>query len=330
MSLGHIIFFKTKRENGMIDNKILTICIPTYNRPKALKDQLQVILPQLNNEVKLVVRDNHSSYDLKKVLPELNYEKFEYVRNDFNIGADANIARCLETCNTKWLWILGDDDLIKNDSVLNILDLLKSNPDCCYINLQAKIDKEVTGFKGFANYFKIKGAFPTSFCTSLCLYNAEKLKSEMFFYYRNVSIMITQFTFLLKYLQKNPSEKCLFSTRQIIDYQSLDISWSREEFIIYTSLIIYIFRDEKMFLNKNIFKSLGTMYWDFIFKEMPNISIYKKLKLLLFVVSKIGLFNTVFYNYITILDNILYTILSKKYYSTIKKFTIKLYLSKIE
>ena len=33
--------------------------------------------------------------------------------------------------------------------------------------MQAKIEKKVEGFKGFANYFKIKGAFPNSFCTSL-------------------------------------------------------------------------------------------------------------------------------------------------------------------
>ena len=100
----------------MIKNKILTICIPTYNRPQALNDQLQVLLPQLNNEVKLIVRDNNSNYDIKKLFPELNYDKFEYIRNDFNIGADANIARCMENCNTKWLWILGDDDLIKNNA----------------------------------------------------------------------------------------------------------------------------------------------------------------------------------------------------------------------
>jgi len=313
----------------MINNKILTICIPTYNRPKALKDQLRILLPQLNNEVKLVVRDNNSNYNLKKESPELNYGKFEYIRNDFNIGADANIARCMETCDTKWLWILGDDDLIKNNTVLRILDLLKSNSDCCYINMQAKIEKKVTGFKGFANYFELKGAFPNSFCTSLCLYNAEKLKSEMFFYYRNVSIMITQFTFLLKYLQNNPSEKCLFSTEPIIDYQSLDISWSREEFIIYTSLIIYIFSDKKAFLNKNIFKSLGTMYYDFIFKEMPNISVHRKLQLLLFVVSKIGLFNTLRYNGLTIFDNLLYNVLSEKLYLKVKKLVIKVYLFQI-
>ena len=115
----------------MINNKILTICIPTYNRPSKLNDQLRVLLPQLNDEVKLVVRDNHSNYNIKKLFPGLNYDKFEYKINDQNIGADANIARCIETCDTKWLWILGDDDLIKNDSVLTILNLLKSNADCC-------------------------------------------------------------------------------------------------------------------------------------------------------------------------------------------------------
>ena len=72
------------------------------------------------------------------------------------------------------------------------------------------------------------------------------------------------------------------------------------------------------------------MYYDFIFKEMSNVRVYKKLSLLVFVVSKIGLFNTLFYNYITILDNILYNLLSNKNYSKIKKLAIKVYLPKIE
>jgi glycosyltransferase involved in cell wall biosynthesis len=313
----------------MNNKQLLTICIPTYNRPKALHDQLQVLIPQLTNDIKLVIRDNHSNYNLKQLYPGLKFEKFEYIRNDFNIGADANIARCMETCNTKWLWILGDDDLIKNDAILNILHLIKLNPDCCYINMQSKIEKKVTGFIGFANYFEIKGAFPNSFCTSLCLYNTEKLKSEISFYYRNVSIMIAQFAFLLKYLHNNPNDKCLFSTKQIIDFQSLDISWSRVEFITYTSLIIHIFRDQRKFLKKNIFKSLGTMYYDFIFKEMSAISLVKKVQLLLFVISKIGFFNTLYYDYITIVDNILFNILPPKTYKIIKKNVIKRYLSQL-
>lgn len=32
------------------------------------------------------------------------------VRKRANIGANANVLRCFELCETEWIWILGDDD----------------------------------------------------------------------------------------------------------------------------------------------------------------------------------------------------------------------------
>lgn len=309
----------------MGEEKILTISIPTYNRPEALLSQLNALLPQLNDEVALIVRDNNSTYDLRTYAPNLDFKTFEYIRNDHNIGADANIARCLETCETRWLWILSDDDLIKNDALVNIMQTLKLNDDCCYINFQTKIEKKVIGIIDFADYFEYKGVLPGAFCTSLCIYNAEKLKSELFFFYRNVSTMMTQFIFLLEYLKNNPEEKCTFSTIEIVEFQSLNISWSREDFIVYTSIIFYIFRNDSKLFGKNIFKALGTMYIEFIFKEMSNVSLTRKLYLLKFTISTIGLFNIFYFNVLTLCDVILYNILPNLLYTKIKSRVVKLY-----
>lgn len=43
-----------------MSNAILTIAIPTYNRPDKIQKQVRLLLPQLTPEVKLTIRDNNS------------------------------------------------------------------------------------------------------------------------------------------------------------------------------------------------------------------------------------------------------------------------------
>lgn len=308
----------------MINSALLTICIPTYNRPNALALQLQTLIPQLTKEVLLVVRDNCSNYFLEDLLSTRQMEKLVYIRNKHNIGADANIARCIEECKTKWVWVLGDDDLVKHNAVQEALRLIKLNGNHCYINMQAKKNKQTIGYLQFVDFFKIKGVFPGSFCTSLCLYNVTKLNTETFSYYRNVSTMITQFVFVMKFLRKNPNEKCLFSEVQIIENQSLDISWKYEDFIVYTSLLFYIFREDRKILNKNVFKSLGTMYIDFLFKEMKDVRVARKLKLFIFIICRLGIRNALKYNSVTFIDNFLFVFLPVKTYTVLRnKISLK-------
>jgi hypothetical protein len=46
----------------------------------------------------------------------------QLVRNKFNIGANANILRCLELVRNPWVWILGDDDLPLPNAIETILE----------------------------------------------------------------------------------------------------------------------------------------------------------------------------------------------------------------
>ena len=107
-------------------NKLLTIAIPTYNRQGYLQECLDRICPQLTKEVELVVRDNCSdNYDFPGFIKQ--YEKYciTFCQNKVNIGGDANIARLYEECNTPWIWVIGDDDCIRNDAVEAVLKIIK-------------------------------------------------------------------------------------------------------------------------------------------------------------------------------------------------------------
>jgi glycosyltransferase involved in cell wall biosynthesis len=94
----------------------LTIGIPTYNRNDRLNHTLDLLLPQIDPDVIIVIYDNCSDIPvLESASTRIQaYGKIgceiSIIRNPFNIGGNANILTVLSLQKTKWLWILGDDN----------------------------------------------------------------------------------------------------------------------------------------------------------------------------------------------------------------------------
>ena len=145
-------------------NMILTVAIPTYNRPAQVKSTLVRLLPQLNDSVKVLVLDNCSEVVIADYLavelgPE-DFNKITVIRNIVNIGGDANFAKAFELCTTPYVWVLGDDDEIAPDAVALILselnkyqseDLIGINflSNCCEVPREQPI--EISSTKELAN-----------------------------------------------------------------------------------------------------------------------------------------------------------------------------------
>ena len=79
--------------NNTIMNPILTIAIPTYNRADKIYNQVMGLVPQITEEVCLIVLDNHSDQPVESLFNEDIKKKCRFLRNKSNIGADANIAK---------------------------------------------------------------------------------------------------------------------------------------------------------------------------------------------------------------------------------------------
>lgn len=109
---------------------ILTIAIPTYNRPEQLRRCLEALVPQLNDDCWLHIADNHSlvpaSEIAESILGRHGFEQFSIVRQPFNKGAHYNLFHCYDIAHTRWLWVIGDDDVPSNDAVSKILEITES------------------------------------------------------------------------------------------------------------------------------------------------------------------------------------------------------------
>ncbi len=108
---------------------LLSITIPTYNRALFLAELLESLVPELQNEprVELLVSDNASTDSTPELITRMASRgaRLRSLRNAQNIGSDANFLQCLDEARGKYVWVLGDDDLLTPGAVGQLLSLLE-------------------------------------------------------------------------------------------------------------------------------------------------------------------------------------------------------------
>ena len=121
----------------------LSICIPTYNRPAALRRTLERLLPQLTVECEVFILDNASTDQavdiLAPVLAQNPQSNVKIIRNPANVGGNTNILRCFEVATGDYTWVLGDDDKLAEDAVEIILAAISEFPDVAFFTFASSL-----------------------------------------------------------------------------------------------------------------------------------------------------------------------------------------------
>ncbi len=240
--------------------RLLTIAIPTYNRPRQIKEQVEILLPQLTEEVLLVVQDNHSDSPVEELFDDNVKSKVHFIRNPFNIGPDANIAKCVERCLTPWLLILGDDDPMSDDAVATMLsDIKQAEEKTVFLNYDPKINCKGRGLEAFVNLPEQR--YWCLFWMSGCLYNIELLKDSLYTYFAAISTMQPNIVLLVNAFAKHPEYGFWITGKSIHREAGPDIGWSRDSFI-YASLYVFdILKTYDAKLKGTLFKTItGLLY----------------------------------------------------------------------
>lgn len=112
------------------DRPVVTIAIPTYNRPACLERQLARLADQIGSEekrVEILVCDNASQQDLQGLMAGFRprFWKLTYHRNPTNLGFFGNIFRAYELATGRYVWYVSDDDEILEGAVMTVCELLQ-------------------------------------------------------------------------------------------------------------------------------------------------------------------------------------------------------------
>jgi len=116
-----------------MQENIVTIAIPTYERAEMLEESLRSALNQdFSSDWKVLVCDNGAE-DLMEVGSEslrrlLGSSRVRYIHNERNLGMFGNWNKCLYECETGYITILNDDDLLESNFLAEIDALRLKRP----------------------------------------------------------------------------------------------------------------------------------------------------------------------------------------------------------
>tara|TARA_B100000700_G_scaffold331550_1_gene465456 strand:- start:5355 stop:6347 length:993 start_codon:yes stop_codon:yes gene_type:complete len=110
---------------------LLSICIPTYNRPESLINCLNSIVKQGNKNLEICISDNCSKINIKKLIqPFKKRLNIQFNKNKKNLGFALNLLKVSEMAKGDFIWFLGDDDLLMPDAIKKIQKIIKKNKEC--------------------------------------------------------------------------------------------------------------------------------------------------------------------------------------------------------
>jgi len=203
----------------------LTVAIPTYNRNEALKNTVELLLPQLQPTVCVKVFDNCSDIAAADTLQPYAQANVSVVRNEVNVGMSGNFIKCFEQCETEWLWVLGDDDLPAPNAIETILRYTHTYPDVVFV----KFDSNLSGYEeynledvvsiGQEQLIENMKSFGNFLFLSSGVYRMSSLKESIKNAYYFASTYAPQVALVLDYTRKHVESKTLYSKQSIVEWK---------------------------------------------------------------------------------------------------------------
>lgn len=111
-----------------MSNPLVTICIPTYNRPDMLRASLQSVLWQSYRNIEVIVSDNASETDTLAVVESFGDPRVSLDRLDENIGLHGNLSRALQLGTGRYRVMLPDDDLMLPGNIESKVAMFEAHP----------------------------------------------------------------------------------------------------------------------------------------------------------------------------------------------------------
>lgn len=116
---------------------LLSICIPSYNRPEQLGKLLSTIDGD-SGSLEIVICEDRAPRraEVRETVEgfmKTSRYKVVYKENEINLGYDGNFRRLIEVATGSFLLFLGDDDWFSPGALDRYLAFLKENPDVGYV-----------------------------------------------------------------------------------------------------------------------------------------------------------------------------------------------------
>lgn len=112
----------------MAKEKLVSICIPTYNAEKTIEKTLQSILNQTYRNLEIIIVDNASADNTLRTLKKFKDFRIKIYRNKKNIGAEHNWTKCVKLAKGDYIAIFHADDIYNHRIIEKQIKILENYP----------------------------------------------------------------------------------------------------------------------------------------------------------------------------------------------------------
>ena len=121
-------------------NILLSICIATYNREAFICKTLESIIPQLDNDIEIIIVDGGSTDNTEKIVFEYKQQcnSIKYFKLDKKGGIDQDYDKAVQLSNGKYCWLFSDDDIIKTNALIEIKTKILTDPSLIIVNAELR------------------------------------------------------------------------------------------------------------------------------------------------------------------------------------------------
>ena len=143
---------------------VLSICIPSFNRPEQLRNLLSSI-DYDSQDIEVCISEDFSPKRLKirEVVDGIQGESKKYLikyhENSFNMGFDGNLRELVRLSAGKYIMFMGDDDLFVPNALIKYINFINSNLDKPYI-LRSYLTEHSQGRTEYFHYLQKSTVLP--------------------------------------------------------------------------------------------------------------------------------------------------------------------------
>lgn len=182
--------------------KLISICIPTFNRYKYINDffySLENEKNEIRNKIEICISDNQSTDNTEELVNtwiNRNLVAIKFSKNNVNIGPEKNYIKAAELATGKYIWFFGSDDALNYDGLKKVIILLEEIiPD---LLLTERLDVDITLKNPRQNYFTNKNinSFTIDTSNKLMLswyFNQVNRITGIFSYLSNIIVLRSRF-----------------------------------------------------------------------------------------------------------------------------------------
>jgi glycosyltransferase involved in cell wall biosynthesis len=111
-----------------MSNPLVSICIPTYQRPELLERAIRSCLEQTYTHFEILITDNSPDDASGQMVARLNDARIRYHKNETNLGPFGNVNRVATLASGAYVKFLMDDDLLKPRCLELMVTALEQHP----------------------------------------------------------------------------------------------------------------------------------------------------------------------------------------------------------